>query len=155
MKKRSTKKKVKMQNLVKVDGIDSIEFHIAKCCHPIMGDPIVAVVSKRGMTIHRRDCRNLKNMSQDRIFSAEWNLETSEMFDAHIRVVLDSEKNLPSLIDRITNLGAEFVAMKTLKSEEPPVVQIHIKYPTPPSSPVFSIGSDPTDTFWTRKAVVQ
>lgn len=49
------------------------------------------------------------------------------MFDAHIRVVLDSEKNLPSLIDRITNLGAEFVAMKTLKSEEPPVVQIHIK----------------------------
>lgn len=127
VKKRSTKKKVKMQNLVKVDGIDSIEFHIAKCCHPIMGDPIVAVVSKRGMTIHRRDCRNLKNMSQDRIFSAEWNLETSEMFDAHIRVVLDSEKNLPSLIDRITNLGAEFVAMKTLKSEEPPVVQIHIK----------------------------
>lgn len=31
------------------------------------------------------------------------------------------------MIDRITNLGAEFVAMKTLKSEEPPVVQIHIK----------------------------
>lgn len=127
VKKRSTKKKTRIQNLVKVDGIDSIEFHIAKCCHPIMGDSIVAVVSRRGMTIHRRDCRNLKNMSQDRIFPAEWNLETSEMFDAHIRVVLDSEKNLPSLIDRITNLGAEFVAMKTLKSEEPLVVQIHIK----------------------------
>lgn len=31
------------------------------------------------------------------------------------------------MIDRITNLGAEFVAMKTLKSEEPLVVQIHIK----------------------------
>ncbi|PLV59429.1 bifunctional (p)ppGpp synthetase/guanosine-3',5'-bis(diphosphate) 3'-pyrophosphohydrolase [Thermotoga sp. KOL6] len=127
VRKKTRKKTSKSQNLVKVDGIESIEFHIARCCNPIKGDPIVAVVSKRGMTIHRRNCKNLKSVPQEKIFPAEWNLETSEMFDAYLRVVLDSEKNLPSLIDRVTNLGAEFVGIKTLKAKDPILVQLHIK----------------------------
>ncbi|ACM24031.1 RelA/SpoT family protein [Thermotoga neapolitana] len=127
VKRKTKKKKAQSQNIVTVDGIESIEFHIARCCHPIKGDPIVAVVSKRGMSIHRSDCKNLKGISQEKIFPAEWNLEASEMFDAYVRVVLDSEKSLPSLIDRVTNLGAEFVGVKTLKDRNPILVQLHIR----------------------------
>jgi len=121
------KRKKSTQSVVKVEGIESIELHIAKCCNPVKGDPIVAVVSRKGMSVHRKDCRNLRGMPEEKLFRAEWVVDSSERFDAFVRVVLDSEKNLPSLVDRVTALGAEFVAVKVLKTGEPFFLQLHIR----------------------------
>jgi len=52
--------------------------NIAECCSPVRGDDIVGYVSRgRGIIVHRRDCPNLKNMSEivDRSIEVEWENE--------------------------------------------------------------------------------
>jgi len=52
--------------------------NIAQCCAPVRGDDIVGYVSRgRGIIVHRRDCPNLKNMSEivDRSIEVEWENE--------------------------------------------------------------------------------
>jgi GTP pyrophosphokinase len=47
----------------------------AKCCKPVMGDPIVGYVSRgRGLIIHRRNCSNLANIPDfaERRIDTEW-----------------------------------------------------------------------------------
>lgn len=51
----------------------------AHCCNPVKGDPIIGYVSRgRGIIVHRRDCKNLPNMSEikDRIIDVEWDSDT-------------------------------------------------------------------------------
>ena len=49
--------RVKHNNGVMVQGVSDLMLHLAKCCNPVPGDPIIGYVTKgRGVTIHRADC---------------------------------------------------------------------------------------------------
>jgi GTP pyrophosphokinase len=53
--------------------------HIAQCCKPVRGDDIVGYISRgRGIIVHKRDCPNLRNMSEvvDRSVEVEWETES-------------------------------------------------------------------------------
>lgn len=56
--------------------------HIAQCCNPVRGDDIVGYISRgRGVIVHKRDCHNLKNMSEivDRSVEVEWENESPRL----------------------------------------------------------------------------
>jgi len=56
--------------------------HIAQCCSPVRGDEIVGYISRgRGIIVHKRDCPNLKNMSEivDRSIEVEWETESPKL----------------------------------------------------------------------------
>jgi GTP pyrophosphokinase len=61
---------------VLVVGIDSLLTQLAKCCKPAPPDAILGFVTKgRGVSIHRSDCSNFRNMasgSPDRVIEVEW-----------------------------------------------------------------------------------
>lgn len=61
---------------VLVVGMDSLLTQLARCCHPLPPDEIVGYVTRgRGVTIHRADCPNLKNMGDqdhDRLIEVSW-----------------------------------------------------------------------------------
>lgn len=65
-----------------VQGLNDLAVHFAKCCNPIPGDEIVGFVTRgRGVTIHRTDCVNIMNMSDEdrgRLIEAEWLLPEDE-----------------------------------------------------------------------------
>jgi GTP pyrophosphokinase len=62
---------------VLVVGIDSLLTQLAKCCKPAPPDEILGFVTKgKGVSIHRSDCSNFRNMasgSPDRVIEVEWN----------------------------------------------------------------------------------
>ncbi|NMM09263.1 MAG: bifunctional (p)ppGpp synthetase/guanosine-3',5'-bis(diphosphate) 3'-pyrophosphohydrolase [Polaromonas sp.] len=62
---------------VLVVGVDSLLTQLAKCCKPAPPDDILGFVTKgRGVSIHRSDCSNFRNMasgSPDRVIEVEWN----------------------------------------------------------------------------------
>lgn len=58
-----------------VDGLAGIDVIIAKCCNPIPGDRIVGIVSRRGVTIHKTTCRNVRKISTDRMVDVSWAYE--------------------------------------------------------------------------------
>jgi guanosine-3',5'-bis(diphosphate) 3'-pyrophosphohydrolase len=69
------KKRKGSSNGVIVDGYEDMVVHIAKCCTPVPGDEIVGYVTRgRGVSVHRSDCKNLMNMSENdaRWIKVEW-----------------------------------------------------------------------------------
>ena len=61
---------------VLVVGIASLLTQLAKCCKPAPPDAILGFVTKgKGVSIHRSDCSNFKNMaggSPDRVIEVQW-----------------------------------------------------------------------------------
>jgi GTP pyrophosphokinase len=65
------------QGGVLVVGMGSLLTQLAKCCKPAPPDDILGFVTKgKGVSIHRSDCSNFRNMasgSPDRVIEVEWN----------------------------------------------------------------------------------
>ena len=62
---------------VLVVGMGSLLTQLAKCCKPAPPDEILGFVTKgKGVSIHRADCSNFRNMasgSPDRVIEVDWN----------------------------------------------------------------------------------
>jgi GTP pyrophosphokinase len=74
---------------IAVDGIDEVMLRMAKCCHPVPGDPIVGYISLgRGITIHRDDCPNVAVLKRDpeRFTSVAWDGDADTSFKVEIEV---------------------------------------------------------------------
>jgi guanosine-3',5'-bis(diphosphate) 3'-pyrophosphohydrolase len=60
---------------IQVGGVGDVAVRIPQCCRPVPGDDVVGYISLgRGITIHRRDCPNLKALEKnpERITTVEW-----------------------------------------------------------------------------------
>jgi GTP pyrophosphokinase len=61
---------------VLVVGVDSLMTHLANCCKPAPPDVISGFVTRgKGVSVHRSDCSNLRNMvlrSGDRVIEVAW-----------------------------------------------------------------------------------
>ena len=90
-----------------VKGIHDVAVHFSKCCSPIPGDEIVGFVTRgRGITIHRTDCVNVINMSDEdrvRLIEAEWqaDLKPTEQYMAELNVYANNRTGLLVDISRI------------------------------------------------------
>ena len=72
---------------VKIKGFDNFLVRFAGCCSPVPGDDIIGYVSRgRGVTVHRRDCPNMKNEDTARFLEAEWAGFTGS-YNVAIRVI--------------------------------------------------------------------
>ncbi|WP_204102755.1 MULTISPECIES: bifunctional (p)ppGpp synthetase/guanosine-3',5'-bis(diphosphate) 3'-pyrophosphohydrolase [Spirulina sp. CCY15215] len=57
-----------------IAGVEGLMHHIAGCCNPIPGEPIIGVVTQlRGISIHRQGCANVEKMAGDRLIPVSWN----------------------------------------------------------------------------------
>ncbi len=92
-----------------VHGVGDIEVRLSRCCTPVPGDEIVGFVTRgRGVSIHRTDCINIINLSEEeraRLLEAEWNTGTGEKttgtYGAEIRVFAPDRNGLTMDILRV------------------------------------------------------
>ncbi len=97
-------KEKKIDRGVKIDGVDNILIRFAKCCHPVPGDDIIGYITRgRGVTIHRVECPNLKNFSQEeeRLINAEWYETRDDYFPVSIKIISVDRKDLISDISMV------------------------------------------------------
>ncbi len=78
--------------LIVDNDISRIDYKLAKCCHPVFGDPIFGFISiERGITIHRQNCPNAPDLYEKypyRIIKARWNrIDPDGRFPATIHIV--------------------------------------------------------------------
>ncbi|MFN8480554.1 MAG: ACT domain-containing protein, partial [Kouleothrix sp.] len=59
---------------ISVRGVDGVLTRLAKCCHPVLGEPIVGFVTRgKGITVHRADCRTVINeRDRARLVEVTW-----------------------------------------------------------------------------------
>jgi GTP pyrophosphokinase len=63
----TVKKKPESKSIVTVEGIDNVLTTLAHCCTPVLGDDIIGYISHhRGITVHRKDCGNVLNISPEK-----------------------------------------------------------------------------------------
>ena len=58
---------------VLVEGEGGVSVTLASCCEPVPGDEITGYsTNRRGITVHRADCRSIKATDNDRIVNVSW-----------------------------------------------------------------------------------
>ncbi|MEO1592968.1 MAG: bifunctional (p)ppGpp synthetase/guanosine-3',5'-bis(diphosphate) 3'-pyrophosphohydrolase [Cyanobacteria bacterium J06632_22] len=57
-----------------ISGIEGLVHHIAGCCNPLPGEPIIGIVSlgSRGIAVHRQGCPNVESIPGDRLLPISW-----------------------------------------------------------------------------------
>lgn len=125
-KSKSKTKGKKPASLVRVQGLEDLDMHFAKCCNPVPGDPIVGYVTKgRGVTVHRADCRNVVSAdpaAQGRMIDVEWNnIDEGKQasFNANFELFgYNRQKLLGDVINRLNTLTKNITNVSASVNEE-------------------------------------
>ncbi len=88
----------KNHSAIVVRGLHDLAVRYSKCCSPVPGDEIVGFVTRgRGVSIHRTDCVNIINLSEEeraRLIDAEWQEgeadNPNERFPAEIKIYVNN-----------------------------------------------------------------
>lgn len=123
---KSKTKGKKRDSLVRVQGLEDLDMHFAKCCNPVPGDPIVGYVTKgRGVTVHRADCRNVVSAdpaAQGRMIDVEWNnIDEGKQasFNANFELFgYNRQKLLGDVINRLNALTKNITNVSASVNEE-------------------------------------
>jgi len=81
-----------------VVGMDKLLTQLAKCCRPAPPDPIAGFVTRgRGVSIHRRSCRDLQRLAAlqpERMIEAAWGQQTDAVFSVDLMVQAHDRQGL-------------------------------------------------------------
>ena len=103
---------------IAIRGSEGVAVQLAKCCHPIPGDPIIGFIkSDQGLVIHTHDCPSIKHYRDDpdKWLDVEWEPGLTKMFDVNIKlIVLNQRGVLAKLAAAIADEGSNIdnVAME-------------------------------------------
>ena len=89
-----------------VKGIDNCLVKLSRCCNPLPGDEIIGYITKgRGVSVHRADCVNCKNLVTDeqRLIDVEWVKETSASYIAELEIYANDRNALLADITAVAN----------------------------------------------------
>ena len=73
---------------LQVMGVGDLYTRLAACCKPVYGDEIVGYVTRgRGITVHRGDCHNMKNVDEDgRKVQVSWGEQLARSYPVAVRL---------------------------------------------------------------------
>lgn len=107
-----------------VKGVSNLLVRFSKCCNPVPGDEIVGYITKgRGVSIHRKDCKNVENLMLDlenKLVDVSWGNAKALSYIAEIYVKSeDRDGVLSEIMDIISESKAHLYAInaKTTKDK--------------------------------------
>ena len=116
---------------VKVKGMAGLLVRFGGCCNPVPGDDIVGFISRgRGVTVHRRDCPNLKNIEDDRLIEVSWSEEAGTSYNACIKVIGTTQAEILAIVATTTakfNLDITSTNGRTDVKNKQAIVEFGIK----------------------------
>ncbi len=114
---------------IKIQGIGNMMFRFAGCCQPIPGEQIIGFITRgRGITIHRFDCANAMELSQqpERVIEVEWDVAKDQSFIVKLEILLeDRKKMLSDITQSISDVDAN-VRGAEISGKGVPVVGVFV-----------------------------
>ena len=106
-----------------VKGIDNCLVKFSKCCNPVPGDEIIGYITKgRGVSIHRRDCTNIKDLlsEEERIIDVEWcDKEKKENYNVDIEILSNDRTGLlADIVKEITSRKINIMGVNTKTNKD-------------------------------------
>jgi guanosine-3',5'-bis(diphosphate) 3'-pyrophosphohydrolase len=94
------------QQGILIHGLDDILVHLGRCCTPIPGDEVVGYITRgRGVTIHRENCSNIRNLDPDRRIEVTWADVDKATYPAKIRVSTVDQKGMLAAVSNAISAG--------------------------------------------------
>lgn len=108
---------------VTVKGVDNCLVKFSKCCNPVPGDDIIGYITKgRGVSIHRKDCTNLKDLlsEEERIIEVEWHNETNKVtYNVDMEILANDRTGLLSdIVKEIMSKKVNIIGVNTRTSKD-------------------------------------
>ncbi len=102
-----------------VSGNDDILVNLAACCKPVYGDDIIGYITKgHGITIHRKDCYNIKD-AKERLIDVEWNKDkhltdqnTEKRYTSKLKIYTNGLKN--NMLDIVSKASSDNVTISNI-----------------------------------------
>ena len=101
-----------------IDGVDNLMTNIAGCCKPVPGDDVVGYISVgKGITIHRRHCRELQRLMEiqgDRVLDVTWTAEQGATYPVEVYIkAYDRQGLLRDITQVLANERVNLTAIHT------------------------------------------
>ncbi len=105
-----------------IRGTEGMIVTLAKCCHPIPGDPIIGFFNPgKGIVVHHSDCRNSNDVrkKQTSWLDVEWCQKTQGEFPAEIRIdLLNQRGTLATIAATISSMESNIENVTVLAQDE-------------------------------------
>jgi GTP pyrophosphokinase len=110
------------QSAITIDDIDNVVTTLAHCCSPVKGDEIIGFIShKRGITIHRRDCENIRHLSPEQqlqLLKADWSGQQTVHHSVPILIHAFNAQNLLNDVSQVLAAGKVHISNASLKTHD-------------------------------------
>lgn len=87
-----------------VNGVGNLMTHVAACCHPVPGDPIIGFITKgKGISVHHMDCHFIDDVEKnrpERLLACTWG-QTEALYPVEVIVIASDRRGLLSDITAI------------------------------------------------------
>ena len=117
-------RKAHASNGIVVAGLDSAPVRLSRCCNPVPGDEIIGFITRgRGVSVHRADCPNAKDLMRDqgRLISVSWEdtAEKSSSFQVEVFIeALDRLNLLRDIINALSDAGVNVVSSSSVSHSD-------------------------------------
>lgn len=110
-------------NPIQINGSETARVHLGKCCMPVAGDAVRAVMVKdQGLIIHRENCPVLLKSEPEQQLDADWAslpAGVEKMYDAAVVVSsADAHALLASMAATISETGGNIASVDTLSKSQ-------------------------------------
>jgi GTP pyrophosphokinase len=87
-----------------VSGLSDVFVHLAKCCAPIPGEPIVGYITQgHGISIHSATCSSLVGLLSDRMVDVRWSDQEETVFEVYIQIqTVDDPGTLMKILNALS-----------------------------------------------------
>ncbi len=125
-------KKKKPTSGVIVEGEDNCLVKFAKCCNPLPGDEIIGFVTRGyGVSIHKKDCVNVKHDGPDaeRWVAAHWAGSINEKFKSTIEIIaVNRDSLLADVSIMLSNMHISIHALSARETDDGgSIIQINVE----------------------------
>ena len=118
------KHETKSSNGVVVEGVEGALVRLSRCCNPVPGDDIIGFVTRgRGVSVHRRDCPNAKELmaQPERIMKVHWESDLPKNTSFKVEVYIEALDRLQLLSDVVlvlSGMGANVLSSNTVSHRD-------------------------------------
>jgi GTP pyrophosphokinase len=115
-------RKKKPAGEINVSGVGNLLTTMANCCKPVPGDEIVGFITQgKGVTIHRKDCRNIINLKDEkrrRLIEVEWGEAEVQTYPVTLLIeALDRQGLLSDITRTLADEKVNVTAVNTLSDK--------------------------------------
>ncbi len=99
---------------VRVVGSGDILTRLAQCCNPLPGEPIIGYITRgRGVTIHKKDCKNIQSAEPERLIEVNWDTSGEDLYTTPLRILFSNKKGMLAHISSVLGqMDAEMLSVQ-------------------------------------------